>query len=242
MSTDRFSIVARYMNGRTVNGYKLLNLSTNRECKVTKDQLCFLVGRKCVYNCYGQLYEDKVILRGIGGASLDKLPVINESTKKLSNEEKIHKPYRIISCLVNGRNTVGYELVNKEGETKRVSRKQVMELAEVGLIENARVQQSNGERILRGVNTNLNSLPAISCNQKKRESIKDTLKVLGMYVNSDNKVVAFSLTNTKTKKKQQINTTALKQLVHDGYLKELATPNGDLDTEKIKKLPRKRVQ
>lgn len=75
-----YEIVGRYMNGKEVTGYHLKALNADKECKYTREQTCLLVGREQVTNCAGQLYQNKVLLRG-KGINLDNLPIMNDPIK-----------------------------------------------------------------------------------------------------------------------------------------------------------------
>lgn len=165
-----YQIVGRYMSGKEVTGYHLQG-DNGKSGKFTRGQVCFLVGREQVTNCSAQIYQDKVILRGVG-MSLEDLPVQKEDGT-LSNTESIGKVRKNTSAadamtqlilthsIVSGRQTVGYVVRNAGGATKNISRNELLALAKAGRIGNARYQESKGKPILRGVGVNLNDLPTI---------------------------------------------------------------------------------
>lgn len=170
-----YQIVGRYMDGKEVTGYHLQCLSNSKSARYTKDQVCFLVGRGQVTNCSGQLYQDKVLLRGVG-MSLEDLPVQQEDGR-LSRTDSVGKVRRgataadvmtqlmLSKAIVSGRNVIGYVVTNAGGGTNNASRAQILELAKNGRIGNARYQESNGKPILRGVNINLNELPTVTAEE-----------------------------------------------------------------------------
>ena len=84
-----YQIVGRYMDGSEVVAYHLQSLETGKSGRYSKEQVYYLVGREQVTNCTGQIYKDKVLLRG-NGISLDDLPVINEAGE-ISRTEAIGK-------------------------------------------------------------------------------------------------------------------------------------------------------
>lgn len=165
-----YQIVGRYMDGKEVTGYHLQSLSTGKAGRFTREQIAFLVGRGQITNCTGQLYGDRVLLRGVG-CNLDSLPVQQEDGS-LSRTDQIGHVRKgtsavdamtqmmIIGTINQGRNTVGYVVRNAGGRVAKISRKSVIEYARAGRIGNARVQMNNGVELLRGVNCNLNDLPS----------------------------------------------------------------------------------
>lgn len=166
-----YQVVGRYMNKNEVVAYEIQSIDRDRSKKITREQLIFLVGAGQVTNCTGQLYQDKVILRG-NGMSLQDLPVVQEGTGNTRNMDKVghvrkgtgagqaFNQFKIVGALKSGRNTVGYVIQNAGLGIKKVSRKQVIELTAAGRIGNARVQNYNGKILLRGVDCNLDELPS----------------------------------------------------------------------------------
>ena len=75
-----YKIVGRYANGKEIIGYHLQSTESNKSGRYTREQVCFFVGRGQIVNCSGQLYQDKVMLRGVG-ISLDALPTKQEKSK-----------------------------------------------------------------------------------------------------------------------------------------------------------------
>lgn len=173
-----YQIIGRYMNGKEVTAYHLQSIETGKASRFTREQVTYLVGRGQVTNCEGQLYQDKVLLRG-KGISLDDLPVQHESgvIKNKEQNNKVRKDsstkqdieqFLIVSTIKSGRNTVGYIIQNTGCSIKKVNRQQVIDLARRGKIINARVQMYQGKTLLRGVGVNLDELPS--------EVIDDTIE------------------------------------------------------------------
>ena len=164
-----YQIVGRYMDGPEVVAYHLQCLEQDKSGRYTKDQVYYLVGREQVTNCTGQIYQDKVLLKG-KGINLSDLPIIGEdgSLKNTDAIGKVRKgtsavdavnQFMIVKVIKQGRYAVEYIIQNAGGGTKRVSRPQLIEAARAGKIGNARVQTYNGEDVLRGVGINLDELP-----------------------------------------------------------------------------------
>lgn len=212
-----YQIVGRYMDGKEVTGYHMQCLSNGRNDRYTKEQVCFLVGKGQVTNCSGQIYKDKVLLRGVG-MSLDELPIQREDGS-LSRTDSVGKIRRgataadvmtqlmLTKAIVSGRNVIGYVVTNAGGGTHNASRAQILELAKNGRIGNARYQESNGRPILRGVNINLNELPTVTAEELGITSAKQpkTQSVAG----TPNTPSTPSTTAPKTEKKSDLTPNQL---------------------------------
>lgn len=174
-----YQIVGRYMNGSEVVGYHLLCNESGKAGRYTKEQICYLVGRGQITNCSGQIYKDKVLLRGIG-ISLDSLPVKQENGElsRTDNIGKIRKgtsaadamtQYIIVAAITSGHANVGYVVQNAGGAKHNINRETAFKLAKLGRIGNARYQESNGKPIIRGVGINLNNIESIPIESIRRE-------------------------------------------------------------------------
>lgn len=166
-----YQIVGRYMDGKEVVAYHLLSLDTGKKGRYTKEQVYYLVGRGQITNCDGQLYQDKVLLRG-KGMSLEDLPVVQVNgdlsrteaigrVKRGTSAEEALNQVMIVGKIVDGRRTLGYVVRNAGGGEKRLKRDDVLQLARDGKIGNARAQYYNGQLILKGVNCDLSQLPQV---------------------------------------------------------------------------------
>ena len=165
-----YAIIGRYMNGKEVTGYQLQDES-GKSKRYTKEQVYFLVGKGAITNCSGQIYEDKVILKG-KGINLNDLPIADERKGSIRNTEAVGKVRKgktstdvMNQCIIVGRleangRTVGYTVKNAGGATRKLKREDVLTLAKNGGIGNARVQMYKGKPLLRGVGVNLNDLPS----------------------------------------------------------------------------------
>ena len=165
----QYQIVGRYMDGKEVTGYHLQSLETGKTGRYSKEQVAYLVGREQITNCSGQIYQDKLLLRGVG-CSLEDLPVQQEDgslrrtsavghiRKGTSNQDAMTQ-LNIVGSIVRGRNVLGYVLQNAGGGQTKVDRNKLLELAKEGRIGNARVQMYQGRYILKGVGVDLSQLP-----------------------------------------------------------------------------------
>lgn len=79
-----YKIIGRYANGREITGYHIQG-SNGASKKMTREQIAFLVGKGQIVNCAAQIYQDKLLLRGVGVA-LDSLPVKQDPTVTKSKD------------------------------------------------------------------------------------------------------------------------------------------------------------
>lgn len=236
----QYQIVGRYLNGTEVTGYHLQSIDTGKAGKYTREQVCYLVGRDQVTNCTGQIYQDKVLLRG-KGISLEDLPAVNEkgNTKnmdkvpKKSTVEQAIERFRIVGSLKDGRNTVGYVIQNAGGGTAKITRDQTIELISQGKIANARVQNYNGKVLIRGVGCSLDELPSQQINGQagnkrtpaanKTAESKPTASKSATSTNSEERVPfrlkEIVLTISNELKKRGHTVTAVNKVSGDGKTK-----------------------
>lgn len=164
-----YQIVGRYMDGKEVTAYHLQSLDTGKAGRYTREQVAYLVGRGQVTNCEGQIYQDKLLLRG-KGISLEDLPVQQENgdlsrtdnlgkIRRGTNTNDVLTQVMIVGSIVRGRNVLGYVIQNAGGGQAKVERDRLIELARAGRVGNARVQMYNGKPILKGVDCDLSQLP-----------------------------------------------------------------------------------
>jgi hypothetical protein len=166
-----YQLVGRYYEGKTVVAYQLQSLESNKTGKYTKEALAYLIGRNQITNCQGGINNDQFILRGVG-MNIDDLPVVN-ADGAVSRTDSIGKIRRgtsaedalnqlmLVGVIKSGKNVLGYKVRNAGGGEANLSRQKVLDFAKHGKIGNARVQNYNGQVILKGVGVNLKSLPVI---------------------------------------------------------------------------------
>ena len=165
----QYQIVARQMAGKEVTGYYLQSMETGKQGFYTKEQIAYLVGRDQITNCTGQIYQDKLLLRGTT-VSLDDLPIVNANNelrnadglgriKRGTSAEEAINQLNIVGLVTKGRNTLGYILQNSAKATQAVKRETVLIMARDGKIGNARTQMYKGQMILKGINVDISALP-----------------------------------------------------------------------------------
>ena len=167
-----YQIVGRQMAGKEATGYYIQSSEDGREKLLTREQIIYLVGRGQITNCTGQIYQDKVLLRG-ESISLESLPVIgdNGAMRNLSRVPKgktaqdLVNMIQITARIMDGRRAIGYMVKNYGGQEAKWSRNKVLEFAQNNKIVKAKAQTHNGKIILKGHNCDLTALPEITVEQ-----------------------------------------------------------------------------
>lgn len=174
-----YSMVGRYKQGNEIVAYHLQSLDTGKAGKYSREQVIYLIGRGQVSNCTAQLYKDGVIIRGVG-MNLESLPVVQtdnngastvknaniQNVRKSATQQQILEQVAIIAEIKDGSKKWGFLVQNNAGAKKACSRAQIVKLAEMGRISNARVQQDRGQTLLRGAGgTNLTALQSIQLSE-----------------------------------------------------------------------------
>jgi hypothetical protein len=181
----KWTVVARYMTGTTLDAYFLTSDSGEYE-KANKERAIFLIGKGLVANLRMQSNNGEVLIRG-SGINLNTLPIIDTPTNTLRNREDVSKRVAdIIDRATQSKKSrenpaaqltitkrvmyktacKGYELINLAGKKAIVHSAKCLEYAEAGRISNATVQKitENGavKIILRGKEgVNLAKLPTL---------------------------------------------------------------------------------
>lgn len=160
------TVVGRCMDGVRVIGYIAVDNSTRARLYFNKEQFQGLVINKQVTNCTGQVYGNKIIIKGVN-CQLTKLPKFDVNGNQIKSEnanEKETNKMVIIGKITDSKEVVGYRLKylsNGQLKYKDVPRKIVLELARDKKIKNARVQMFNNRLLLRGVDCDLSKLPSV---------------------------------------------------------------------------------
>lgn len=168
-----YQMVGRYLDGNRVSGYHLQSLDTGKAGRYSKEQVYFLIGRDQISNCEGRLGpEGSVQINGVG-MRIQDLPTRQEDgrltntesigrVRKQETADDIMNKLRIIAQVPDGRRIAGYWLENAGHGKILKSREEVIEMAKINMISNARVQNYNGKVLLRAKpGSDLNSLPAV---------------------------------------------------------------------------------
>lgn len=186
-----YQMVGRYNKGNEITAYALTNTSDGTTKKYSKEQVVLLVGRGQVDKVDGQVYKDDVLLRGIGGFSINKLPTkvdidavenTDEASENLAGEPNpstyfdVPPILRLDAVAKSGRSVIAYLVFNKMKNTsKALSRQKVIKLASEKKIENAYTQKdsrSEGGLLLRGLGCSLNDLRPMTPEEMEENGIK----------------------------------------------------------------------
>ena len=152
----QYKLVRRYMNGTDTVYYGLVS-SDGIERRFTEEQTYYLVGRNCVINVTGQLYRDKVLLRG-NGVDIRSLPVVqlskneNSRTRNTDNtktpETKPSYDLKIVEVIKDDRQTT-YKIVDIHGRTAIVNEEILYKYVSQNCVINARLTNCTGKITLR---------------------------------------------------------------------------------------------
>lgn len=163
----KYNIIGRYSEGVSVLGYVMQDLNSGHTELFNRKAVEELALGKRINNVTAQVYEGKVIMKGID-CKLSNLPSYDKTGTiicKQNKEEERTEDIIIVGRLVKGKNAIGYKIaLRNNGDTvnsKYISREKAVELAKQGYITNARVQMCNGESVLRGVSCDLAKLPSV---------------------------------------------------------------------------------
>ncbi len=163
----RYMAVGRYIDGVNVLGYLLRDSHTQKVNLIDRKTVENLALNKLIGNITAQLYEGKVILKGVN-CKLNTLPSCDhEGNIKSLSQIKIPLGDKLVitSRIMNKKNIIGYVIQlmcnGVQVDKKSISREDVLRLAKDGYITNARVQYFNRKPVLRGVNCDLAQLPII---------------------------------------------------------------------------------
>lgn len=145
-----YNVIGRYMDGTEVVAYQLMNVANGEQKRYSREQMYYLAGRGQLSNCGARLYQDKVLLEGVG-MSLNDLPIVDVSTGKLKNTDGIGHVRRGTSneqamsqliCIGRTSNN-DFVLKNVAGAVSVFDSKQTFKLARDGKIGNMRAQIYN---------------------------------------------------------------------------------------------------
>lgn len=157
MARAEYTIIGRYMDGPKVTGYHVQDINSEKSIRFSKESICLLVGKGQVLNCSGRIYNDKVLLEGVG-ISLNDLPVMDEKTGQLKNVDSLGRIARgvtneqamaqfiVIGRIMQRSKIVGFRVKNAGGISADLSRENIERLAQELKIGNMRFQLYNPDK------------------------------------------------------------------------------------------------
>ena len=153
----RYAIIGRVTEGTTVISYMVEDSQTGTKYPMDKQIVEQLALNKQIYNCYAQVYNKIVNLKGIN-CKLNQMPKYDRDGKRVVEDVKVKRQakadFEIVGKIPNGRTVVAYVLKplnNPNAQLVKLSRAEVIELAHAGRISNAKCQFSGGTILLRGI-------------------------------------------------------------------------------------------
>lgn len=186
---NEYKMIGRYNNGNEITAYALMNKADGTTKKYSKEQVVYLAGRGQIADVDGQIYKDDVLLRGLNGFSINKLPVKKDLIAKAADEEastesgepnpntyfEVPPILSLTAVARQGRSVIAYLVYNSsQNRSKALSREKVIKLAADKKIANAWTQlnKADGTRILRGLNCNLGQLRSMTPEEMEEYGIK----------------------------------------------------------------------
>ena len=151
----KYEIVGRIQHGTSVMAYMVKDRVENSTSIIEKGIVEQLALNKQIYNCNAQLYGNIVNMKGVN-CKLNQLPKYTETGDLVPEEEKPKKKapadLKLIGKVQTGRTITDYVVVALKDTSKKmkVPKETVLQLAQEGIILNAKVQMNNGELMLRG--------------------------------------------------------------------------------------------
>ena len=162
-----YSVIGRHKSGANVVGYVLRDESTGVMSLKDRDTTYKLALDKQIINAKAQVYKGTVVMKGTIDR-LSDLPLYDEAMQPIL--EFTGKPEvrcnKITGKVLQGKSIVKYRVTYMVNdipiESGLLDKDVVIELARNGMIDNARVQKSNGVDILRGTSSRrLSSIPVV---------------------------------------------------------------------------------
>jgi len=155
------------MESTTVKAYVIYDRVSDKVYPLGKGEVEQLALNKQIYNCYAQVYNGVVNMKGIG-CKLSELPKYGNKSDSLGKSASKNTTrdyiYKITGKIISGRKVVSYVLVNlKDNSSHQVDKDTVIKYALDNKIINAKCQRNNGSIILRASSGyDLYNLPTVS--------------------------------------------------------------------------------
>lgn len=164
----QYEIIGRIVDGVQVISYILNDRTSGKHVIMNKSDVDKHAINKNIYNCIGQWYNDKILIKGIN-CKLNQLDKFDRNGNRIEkagtkSRDKIVPTILIIGRVIDGRNLVSYVLKYKDGNNLRtatVDKEKVVKLASEGKIINVTTQKLGDKTILRSTqeHSQLSKLP-----------------------------------------------------------------------------------
>lgn len=167
----KFKLLGRIPKGNST--YYMIN-DTKQNLEISLEQFCFYLGKGMIDNSEGRLRGIDVVIisKAFGPNPINIIDIpIYKDTNSVSK-------LRLSKRCRQGRNIVGFYITDGKSEIYK-TRQETINLIKSGLIENANLNTSNGEDIIRGINgTSLDELPTISTDNTENKKTIDYSKFI----------------------------------------------------------------
>ncbi|MBO5388302.1 MAG: hypothetical protein J6A59_09210 [Lachnospiraceae bacterium] len=164
----QYEIIGRVVDGVQVISYILRDRNSGKHLIMNKSDVDQHAINKNIYNCIGQWYNNKILIKGIN-CKLNQLDKFDKNGNRIEKVEakskcKVVPTILIVGRVIDGRNIVSYVLKYKDGnslKTATVDKETVVKLASEGKIINVTTQKLGDKIILRSTqeHSQLSKLP-----------------------------------------------------------------------------------
>lgn len=165
-SKIELNIVGKLRNGQEIDKY-IAKDSEGHTYYLTREEMIVYGSRGNIKNIRIQVSNGKSIIRG-KGIDLNTLPEMNINTGNIrQGKAKETAEFIIVKKIIDKGKLIGYQLKNKAGAIKNISKADTLKLADSGKIKNAKVEkrinsQNNSiEMRLIGINCDLNKVASL---------------------------------------------------------------------------------
>lgn len=169
-SKIELNIVGKLRNGQEIDKY-IAKDAEGHTYYLTREEMIVYGSRGNIKNIRIQVSNGKSIIRG-KGVDLNTLPEMNINTGNVrQGKAKVTAELIIVKKIIDKGKLIGYQLKNKAGAIKNISKADTLKLADSGKIKNAKVEkrinsQNNSiEMRLIGINCDLNKLASLIRNE-----------------------------------------------------------------------------
>ena len=169
-SKIELNVVGKLRNGQEIDKY-IAKDTEGKTYYLTREEMIVYGTRGNIKNIRIQVSNGKSIIRG-KGIDLNTLPEMNINTGNVrQGKAKEVAEFIIIKKIIDKGKLIGYQIKNRVGAVKNISKTDTLKLADLGKIKNAKVekrisnQNSSIEMRLIGVGCDINAIPSLIRNE-----------------------------------------------------------------------------
>lgn len=194
----KLKLLGKVPKGNTT--FYMIN-DTKQNLEISLEQFCYYLGKGMVENSIGYLRGVDVVISSpvFGKTPINILDIPVYQDKNSNNTSKL----RISKRCRQGRNIIGFYITDGKSEIYK-TRQETINLIKGGLIENADLNTSNGEDIIRGISgTSLDELPTINIENNDTRKNVDYSKFIKYVENNIMSAFIYNNINLSSQTKEQ---------------------------------------